>query len=195
VVGSMKTLVERDVILRSVRRVVGGLVLTVIIGSGVVASSAASASTTSSDAALKHAALNYAKATLTGRFADLKAALSPECRSTDHVTARLLPLARTFWELQMGISFEKVRITGVRIQDLTRTSAQAEVEYNTSKAGNNNWVAFVLDKGHWMVGGACATPIGNTESSGSAPGSASEAEQNALRNLAKAKSEIDQGKG
>ena len=139
--------------------------MSVLVAMSIVAGSAASASTTSSDAALKHAALNYAKATLNGTFVDLEAALSPECRSTDHVTAQNLPFGRVIWEDQMGISFKKVRITGVRVEDLTGTSAQAEVEYNTSKAGNNNWVTYVLDHGHWLVGGQCAMPVGGYESS------------------------------
>ena len=57
------------------------------------------------------------------------------------------------------------------MRNLTATSAQAEVEYNTAKAGNSNWVTYVLDKGNWLVGGQCATPMGNFESSTSISGS------------------------
>jgi hypothetical protein len=116
---------------------------------------------------LKHAALAYARATLTGSFADLEGALSAECRSTDHVTAENLPLARIAWEHQFGVSLDRIRITGVRVRDVTKTNAQAEAEYSTPKAGNYNWVTFVLSDGRWKVGGQCATPILNSESSGS----------------------------
>jgi hypothetical protein len=127
------------------------------------------ASAASSETNVKHAALSYAKATLIGSFADLEAALSPECRSTDHVTAQTLPLARSVWEHQMGVSFTKIRATGVRIRNLSMKDAVAEVQFNTPKAGNENWVKYVLKKGRWVVGGNCVVPIGNFGSPGASP--------------------------
>ena len=56
------------------------------------------------------------------------------------------------------------------MRELTATSAQAEVEYNTAKAGNSNWVTYVLDKGQWLVGGQCATPMGNLSPRPRSPG-------------------------
>jgi hypothetical protein len=70
----------------------------------------------------------------------------------------------------MGVSLARIRTTGVQVRDLTDTSAQAEVDYNTPKAGNNNWVTYVLDNGHWLVGGQCATPLGNFQSESSISG-------------------------
>lgn len=116
--------------------------------------------------ALKQSALRYARVTLSGGFTELEATLSHECHSTDHVTPQNLPLARALWERQIGVSFAMIRITGVGVRDVTKRSAQAEVHYNTPKAGNDNWVTFVVNSGHWKVGGQCATPIGNSEHSG-----------------------------
>jgi hypothetical protein len=115
--------------------------------------------------ALKQSALTYARATLSGGFTELEATLSHECRSTEHITPQNLPLARAAWGHQIGVSFSTIRITGVRVRDVTKTSAQGEVHYNTPKAGNNNWVTFVVNSGHWKVGGQCAVPIGNSEQS------------------------------
>ncbi len=117
-------------------------------------------------AALKHAASEYARVTLNGGFAEFEAALSPECRSTDHITAQTLPLAREMWEEFSGFSFHSVRITGVRVRNVTSTNGQAEVTYNLLKAGNDNWVTYALVRGAWKVAGQCATPIGNTRESG-----------------------------
>lgn len=134
---------------------------------GCTASSSATSSNTGAGVTgLKHAASAYARATLTGSFADLEAAFSAECRSTDHVTAQNFPLLRVAFEHQSDVSFHRVRITGVRVRNVKRTNAEAEVEYNTPKAGNYNWVTFVLKDGRWKVGGQCSTPIGNSESSG-----------------------------
>ena len=130
-----------------------------LVGSGTTASAA------TSEAALKHTALAYASATLSGSLGAVEAVLSPECRSSDHVTAESLPFARSMWESLMGVSFASVHPTGVRVRDLTTTGAQAEVEYNTPKAGNSNWVTYVPHKGQWLVGGQCAMPVGGYESS------------------------------
>ena len=137
----------------------------VLVGGGNWASAATSGS------AVKHAALTYASATLSGPFKSLESVLSPECRTSDHVTSEALPLARSLWGSLMGVPLARIRATGVKVRELTATSAQAEVEYNTAKAGNSNWVTYVLDKGHWLVGGQCATPMGNFESSTSMSGS------------------------
>jgi hypothetical protein len=149
-----------------------------LVGSGTSASAA------TSDSALKQAALTYASATLSGPVARLDAVLSPECRSSDHVVSEVLPIARSMWASLMGISLSRIRTTGVRVRDLTATSAQAEVEYNTPKAGNDNWVTYVLDKGHWLVGGQCATPVGNSQSSFSSSGTGGGLES-ALKKLQK----------
>ncbi len=137
-----------------------GAVAAMCAACGAVSSSPSSSGRTT----LKQAALTYARATLTGGYADLEASLSTECRATDHVTAQNLGAARSFWEKQLGLSFNSIRITGVKFQDVTSTSGQAEVQYNPA-AGNNNWVDYVLHGGKWEVGGKCAVPIGNFESS------------------------------
>ena len=133
-----------------------------LVGSGTSASAA------TSDSALNHAALTYASATLSGPFEVLESVLSPQCRSTDPAAPEMLRLARSLWATLMGVPLARIRTTGVRVRDLTTTSAQAEVEYNTPKAGNSNWVTYVHTKGHWLVGGQCAVPLGGFESSGAA---------------------------
>lgn len=144
----------------------GGVIATsVLVGGGSWASAA------TSDSALKHAALTYASATLFGPFESLESILSPECRSSDDVTSETLPLARSLWGNLMGVPLARIRATGVEVRVLTATSAQAEVEYNTAKAGNGNWVTYVMDKGHWLVGGQCATPMGNFYSTNTDSGS------------------------
>jgi hypothetical protein len=155
---------------RIVRRLscslLGGVIATsVLVGGGNWASA------TTSGSAVKHAALTYASATLSGPFESLESALSPECRSSDHGSSETLSLARSLWGSLMGVPLGRIRATGVKVRDLTTTSAQAEVEYNTAKAGNSNWVTYVIDKGHWLVGGQCVTPMGNFESSSSHSGS------------------------
>ena len=117
-------------------------------------------------AGLRQEAKAYAQAILDGRFSGVEGALSAECKSSDHITPENLPLARASWERQLGISFDSTRITGVKVRDITPTSAQAEVEYNQS-AGNDNWVSYVFQNGRWAVGGQCAVPIGDFESSSS----------------------------
>ncbi len=112
---------------------------------------------------MKHATLTYAQAVLTCSSADVKASLSPECRSADHITAQIWSLFRRFGERELGFSFDRIKVTGVQVQDVTTTSAQAEVEFNLSAAGNYNWVTYVLDNGRWKVGGQCAMPVGHSE--------------------------------
>jgi hypothetical protein len=141
------------------------LVVSAFLGMSAACGSAPPSESHVGTSNLRQAALIYAQVTRSGSFAELEATLSPECRSTDHITAQNLPLLRMSWEHQFGFSFDKVQITGVRIRDVTRTSAQAEVEYNESAAGNYNWVTYIFDHDRWEVGGQCATPIGNSESS------------------------------
>lgn len=83
----------------------------------------------------------------------------------------MLPLARSLWQSLMGVPLARIRPTGVLVRDVTMASAQAEVEYNTPKAGNSNWVTYVLDGRRWLVGGQCAMPLGGFESSASPSGS------------------------
>lgn len=116
-------------------------------------------------AGLRATAARYAQAILTGSVRDIQALLSPECLSSDHITSQLLPAGRSDWEGIVGVSFQDIRITGVRIRDVTRTTAQAEVEFSipTREAGNDNWVSYQLIDGEWRVAGQCSLPIGNTE--------------------------------
>jgi hypothetical protein len=133
----------------------GSIIATsVLVGGGNWASAATSGS------AVKHAALTYASATLSGPFESLESVLSPECRSSDHVSSETLSLARSLRGSLMGVPLGRIRATGVKVRDLTATSAQAEVEYNTAKAGNSNWVTYVIDKGTLASGWTMCHPHG-----------------------------------
>lgn len=135
------------------------------IGAACAACSSPSPSPSATGVAgLRQEAKAYADATLDGRFSGVEGALSAECKSSDHITPENLPLARAVWEKQLGISFDSIRITGVKVRDVTPKSALAEVEYNQS-VGNDNWVSYVFQHGRWAVGGQCAVPLGDFVSS------------------------------
>jgi hypothetical protein len=76
---------------------------------------------------------------------------------------------RAVLEHNLGVSLASIKVTGVRVRNVTATSGEAEVQYNfpTSVIGNDNWVTYELHGGSWKVAD-CNGPIGGSGSSSSA---------------------------
>ncbi len=67
----------------------------------------------------------------------------------------------------VGVDFQSVHVTGVRLREVSQTTAEAEVEYSipNGEAGNDNWVSYEYINKDWKVAGTCAVPIGSSETS------------------------------
>jgi hypothetical protein len=125
---------------------------------------------------VQEAARAWAKAYLTGTADDLRAMQGPECLSgvpaltakNEALAAAQLRQMRADLEHNLGVSLASIKVTGVRVRNVTVTSGEAEVQYNfpTSVIGNDNWVTYELHGGSWKVAD-CDGPIGRNGSSGS----------------------------
>jgi hypothetical protein len=162
--------------------------LIVTVGAIPVATESAVAMTTTSEqvnpkveAALRAAAIAWAKAFLTGTLKDVQRLQGPECKAPANSTLPKETVALYFRGLRrvmrhlLGRPLDKIRIRGVEVRNITSTSGEAQVLYDLpkSKVGNDNWVEFRLHHGRWKVAN-CHAPIGgnSTSSSGSSSGPA-----------------------
>ena len=80
-----------------------------------------------------------------------------------------LSAMRTAVEHYLGTPLRSVRITGVRVRNVTAESGDAEVQYAlpASVVGNDNWVSYGYQEGTWKVT-SCHAPIGGASRSASA---------------------------
>ena len=69
----------------------------------------------------------------------------------------------------IGVPLDHIRVLGVQVRQATATSGQAEVEYDlpASVVGNDNWVTYQVQNGHWKETN-CHAPIGGESQSASA---------------------------
>lgn len=148
-------------------------------------SSSLSGATTSSsrqagpnEEGIRAAAMAYANAFLTGSYADVERVLDPSCIPTG-VTASDDQIASASAELERlrqgltaraGIDPAAITIRGVAVRYLTGDAGQAEVRYSVpiEVAGNDNWISYSFDRGHWHVAGCqIRWPIGGRSASDS----------------------------
>ena len=100
------------------------------------------------------------------------------CLPRPAVTTKLaesdLSAERAEMERALGVPLPSIKISGVRVRDVTAASGEAEVRYAlpASVVGNDNWVSFGYQDGRWKVT-SCHAPIGGESSSPSASASAS----------------------
>lgn len=76
---------------------------------------------------------------------------------------------RAVMERHVGVPLDSIRITGVRVRNVTATSGEAEVEYAlpASVVGNDNWVTYQYRHGQWKET-SCRAPIGGESQSSAA---------------------------
>jgi hypothetical protein len=74
----------------------------------------------------------------------------------------------------VGVPLGSIRITGVRVRNVTATRGEAEVEYAlpASVVGNDNWVTYQYQNGQWKETN-CHAPIGGESQSSKASTSGS----------------------
>jgi hypothetical protein len=126
-------------------------------------------------AGLRAVGVAGAKAYLTGTPEAMAALQGPQCvgsgltASNRHIAIAELQQMRAAMQAHLGVAPRDVKIRGVLIRNMTATSGEAQVEYALPQtaAGNDNWVAYELDRGQWKVAD-CHAPIGGSGSSGSA---------------------------
>jgi hypothetical protein len=125
-------------------------------------------------AALRAAALSWAKTFLTGSPTGILRLQGPECRSTS--TSSSLPKAavalylrglRASMRRQLGKSLTQIHVRNVELRNMTANRGEAQVVYDLPQArvGNDNWVEFTLHRGHWRVSNCHAPILGNSSSS------------------------------
>lgn len=66
-------------------------------------------------------------------------------------------------EGRIGASLRSVRITGIRVRNVTAATGDAEVQYALpeSVVGNDNWVSYGYQAGQWKVT-SCRAPFGGS---------------------------------
>jgi len=87
----------------------------------------------------------------------------PPSSATSGGMESLLTGMRTAMERHLGTSLRSVRITGVRVRNVTATTGDADVLYALpeSVVGNDNWVSYGYQEGQWKVT-SCRAPIGGS---------------------------------
>jgi hypothetical protein len=68
----------------------------------------------------------------------------------------------------LGRPLDRIKIIGVAVRNVTRSSGDALVEYDlpANVEGNDNWVSYAIHDGRWKVSD-CHAPIGGSSSSAS----------------------------
>ena len=121
---------------------------------------------------LKTTAADYAQAYLASDLNAMTRIQDPSCLGSVESDPAAPPDAeqdwsslKTVWNAKLrddlGVSPDFVKVTGVRVRDLTATTAAVEVEYDQpiSVTGDQNWVRYALRDGQWK--NDCMAPIGN----------------------------------
>ena len=109
----------------------------------------------------------WSDAFLTGTAMDIRnlegaQCLPPASASSERVES-LLTGMRTAMERRIGTSLRSVRITRVRVRNVTATTGDAEVQYAlpASVFGNDDWVSYGYQAGQWKVT-SCRAPFGGS---------------------------------
>jgi hypothetical protein len=117
-------------------------------------------------AGLRAAATAWSKAFLTGTVADIRSMEGASCASgtptaNPAVVEVYLRGMRAVMEHHLGAPLGSIRITGVRVRNVTATSGEAEVEYAlpASVVGNDNWVTYQYRDRQWKETN-CHAPLG-----------------------------------
>jgi len=138
---------------------------------GSTSSSTPTSPTDPTTAGLRAAATAWAHAFLTGTVADIRSMEGTSCLSgTPTLNPTLLEAylggLRAEMEHHLGVPLGTIRITGVRLRNVTAISGEAEVEYDlpASSVGNDNWVTYQYQGGHWKETN-CHAPIGGESQS------------------------------
>jgi len=137
-------------------------------------SSTGPSSVTPAPHTLRAAALAWANAYMSGTPQSMLSLQGPECAPQTHATfneraaeAELRQLRHQI-QLHVGEAPSAIKISGVRVRNVTARSGEAEVQYDLppTAVGNYNWVTYQLHGGRWLVAD-CHAPIGGESSSGS----------------------------
>jgi hypothetical protein len=119
-------------------------------------------------AGLRAAARAWSAAFLTGTVSDIEQMEGGSCHATGNPTflTEYLRGLRAALQHHLGVSLDKVRVTGVLVRQMTVTTGDADVQYNlpASVVGNDNWVTYQYQGGQWRET-SCHAPIGG-ESTG-----------------------------
>lgn len=122
-------------------------------------------------AGLRAAARAWSDAFLTGTVADIRNMEGASCLSgTPTYNSTLLEGylrgMRAEMEHYVGVPLGSIRITGVRVRNVTAITGEAEVEYALppSMVGNDNWVTYQYRDGQWKETN-CHAPIGGESQS------------------------------
>jgi hypothetical protein len=124
-------------------------------------------------AGLRAVAHAFAHAWLAGTPADILSSGGPYCASKASGTTKQqeaeLKKLRAAIKRETGVAANAIKITGVAVRNYTRSSAEAEVQYDlpVAKAGNDNWIAYKYAHGRWEVADCTLLPIGGFSSSSS----------------------------
>ncbi len=131
-------------------------------------------------AGLRAAAMAWSRAFMTGSVADIRNIEGGPCHSIPKaVTSSALEVYLTRVRAAMahyfGMPLGSIRITDIKVRNVTASTGDAEVQYAlpASVVGNDNWVSYGYLGGQWKMT-SCRPPIGgeSTSTSGmTAPGS------------------------
>jgi hypothetical protein len=139
-------------------------------GAGSSSTAAPGSPTETGADGLRAAATAWSDAFLTGTTMDIRNMEGAQCLPTSSSTSggmeSLLAGMRTSMERRIGTSLRSVRITGVRVRNVTATTGNAEVKYAlpASVVGNDNWVSYAYEAGQWKVTN-CRAPFGGSSQS------------------------------
>lgn len=69
----------------------------------------------------------------------------------------------------LGQPLSTITITGVKVRNVSAKKGDAEVTYDLppERAGNDNWIHYVVEDGQWRIDD-CRQPVGGNSGSGSA---------------------------
>ena len=140
-------------------------------GTGSAAPSSPAPPSATTVTGLRAAALAWSRAFLTGTVSDIRSLEGTACLTTGSATVEAEDLSglRGVMQEHIGVPLDHIRVLGVQVRQATATSGQAEVEYDlpASVVGNDNWVTYQVQNGHWKETN-CHAPIGGESQSASA---------------------------
>ena len=116
------------------------------------------------DSTPKAAAQSYAEALLHGSSADYIALWSKTCDKPKAITEAAWTDEQKAMGTSLGTPVSGIEVTGAKVRDQTASTASATATYDLDEAaaGNENWIPFLKENGHWRVSNCTLLPIGGS---------------------------------